>query len=165
MSCCSVHISIFFPIVRRWFFVCLSLPCWWHIKTRFVPKLAVPKRKQHDRVRSKVNLAPSFVRMKTKVCSAQNSISLVRSGRNKNRKCVNLELNINMLHCSKFQMLKKYLYGSHHYLAVVPEEMGGHTKHCYEIKPNPYSIVFLYRCLSQIIHNDYTTSLYSSVLE
>ena len=42
----------------------------------FVPKLAVPKRKQLDRV--KVNLAPSLVHVKTKVCLVQSLISIVR---------------------------------------------------------------------------------------
>ena len=42
----------------------------------FVPRLAVPKRKQLDRV--KVNLAPSLVRVKAKAYSAQSSISIVR---------------------------------------------------------------------------------------
>ena len=40
-----------------------------------VPKLAVPKRKQLDRM--KVNLTPSLVRVKTKAYSAQISISIV----------------------------------------------------------------------------------------
>ena len=44
-----------FPIMRRCCLFCLILPCWWHIKMMFVPKFAVPKRKQLDRV--KVNLA------------------------------------------------------------------------------------------------------------
>ena len=66
-----------FPIMRRCCLCLLNLPCWWHIKIMFVPKPAVPKRKQLDRM--KVNLAPpSLVRVKTKAYSAQISISIVR---------------------------------------------------------------------------------------
>ena len=42
----------------------------------FVPKFAVLKRKQLDRV--KVNLALSLVRVKTNAYSAHNSISILR---------------------------------------------------------------------------------------
>ena len=45
-----------FPTKRRCCVCLLNLPCWLHIKFLFVPKLAVPKRKQLDRV--KVNLSP-----------------------------------------------------------------------------------------------------------